>query len=246
MFKNKVIIVTGSSSGIGAETALAFAREGASVVITYKENKNGAEEVASKINLFGGKSLVIQADLINELEAKNVIEETKEKFGKLDILVNNAGRYIDGDEWDGSSEIWTKSLSQNLISVMSMSKYAIEIFQNQKSGILINMASRFSAQGQYDALSYSASRAGVVNITQAYAKLLAPFGRANAVSPGAVNTGYWLRAPKDELELTISESPLKKLVEVMDVVNLILFLASDKASSITGQNIFVDGGFNLK
>lgn len=246
MFKNKVVIVTGSSSGIGAETALAFAKEGASVIITYKENKKGADDIASQICILGGKVLVIQADLINESEAKNVVEKTKDEFGRLDILVNNAGRYIDGDEWNGNADIWTKSLAQNLVSTMNMSKYAIEVFQNQKSGILVNMSSRFSIQGQYDALAYSASRAGIVNITQSYAKLLAPFGRANAVSPGAVNTGYWLRAPKDELEATIAQSPLKKLVEVEDVANLILFLASDKASSITGQNIFVDGGFNLK
>lgn len=246
MFKNKVVIVTGSSSGIGAETALAFAKEGASVVITYKENKNGADETASKVNELGGKSLVIQADLINESEAKNVVEKTKEGFGRLDILVNNAGRYIDGDEWNGNADIWTKSLAQNLISVMNMSKYAIEIFQNQKSGILVNVASRFCTQGQYDALSYAAAKAGIVNITQSYAKLLAPFGRANAVSPGAVNTGYWLRAPKEELQEIISKVPLGSLIEIKDVVEMILFLASDKSANITGQNIFVDGGFNLK
>lgn len=246
MLKNKVVIVTGSSSGIGAQTVLAFAKEGASVVITYKENKDGADEIAYQISAVGGKSLIIQADLINELDAKNVIEKTKEEFGRLDILVNNAGRYIDGDEWNGNSDIWTKSLAQNLVSTMNMSKYAIEIFQNQNSGILINIASRFSIQGQYDALAYSASRAGIVNITQSYAKLLAPFGRANAISPGAVKAGYWLRAPKEELEIAIAESPLKKLIEIEDVVNLILFLASDKASSITGQNIFVDGGYSLK
>lgn len=246
MFKNKVVIVTGASSGIGAETALAFAKEGASVVVSYKENKRGAKETASKINAVGGEALIVQADLINEKETRKIIEATVQKFGRLDVLVNNAGRYIAGDEWNGSAEIWTKSIEQNLISVMSMSKYAIELFQKQKSGVIVNLASRFCVQGQHDALSYAAAKAGVVNITQAYAKLLALFGRANVVSPGAVNAGYWTRAPKEELEATIDESPLKKLVEIQDIAEMILFLSSDKAASITGQNIFVDGGFGLK
>jgi 3-oxoacyl-[acyl-carrier protein] reductase len=246
MFKDKVAIVTGSSSGIGAETALAFAKEGAQVVVTYKENKAGADEVAGKIKELGGKTLVVQADLIDESEAKNVVKKTMQEFGQIDVLVNNAGRYIDGDEWNGNAEIWTRSLEQNLVSVMSMSKYVIEIFQKQRSGVIVNISSRYSAQGQFDAISYAAAKAGVANITQAYAKMLAPFGRANAVSPSAVNTGYWLSAPKEELNATIAQVPLGKLVEPKDIAEMVLFLASDKASNVTGQNIFVDGGYGLK
>ncbi len=242
MFKNKIVIITGASSGIGAETALAFAKEGANLVITYKENKAGAEEIASKIIQTGSRAVIIQADLINESDAKKVINKTLQEFGKLDVLVNNAGRYIDGDEWNGSAEIWTKSLQQNLVSVMNMSKYAIEIFQQQKSGVIVNISSRYSAQGQYDAISYSAAKAAVANITQAYAKLLIPFGRANAISPGPVNTGYWLTASKEELESTLENIPLGKLIETKDVAEMVLFLSSDKAKNITGQNIFVDGG----
>jgi len=241
MFKNKVVIVTGASSGIGAETALAFARKGANVVITYKENKTGADEISEKILALGSKTLVLQADLMLESDAKNVVEKTKQEFGKLDILVNNAGRYIDGDEWNGNADIWTKSLQQNLVSVMSMSKYVIEIFQQQKSGVIVNISSRYCADGQYDALAYAAAKAGVVNITQAYAKLLAPFGRANTVSPGAVNTGYWLRAPKEELEKNLANIPSGKLVEPEEVAEKVLFLASDESSDINGQNIFLDG-----
>ncbi|EKD58904.1 MAG: 3-oxoacyl-[acyl-carrier-protein] reductase [uncultured bacterium] len=246
MFEDKVVIITGASSGIGAETALAFAKEGANVVITYKENQSGAEEISYKLTAMGCKMMAIQADLIDELESKNVIEMTKKKFGKIDILVNNAGRYIDGDEWDGTAEIWTKSLEQNLVSVMNMSKYAAKLFQEQKSGVIVNISSRLSAQGTYDSLSYSAAKAGVANITQSYAKLLAPFGRVNAVSPGAVKAGYWLTAPKDELEEVLKNVPLGKLVESRDIAEMVLFLASEKAKSITGQNIFVDGGYNLK
>ncbi|MDD5464267.1 MAG: SDR family oxidoreductase [Candidatus Moranbacteria bacterium] len=239
MFKDKVVIVTGASSGIGAETALAFARSGASVAITYNENKAGADEIASKINSLGCKSLIVQANLTIDLDAKNVIDKTRQEFGKIDILVNNAGRYIDGDEWNGDCKIWTKSLLQNLVSVMSVSKYAIEVFQQQKSGVIVNISSRYSTDGQYDALAYAAAKAGVANITQAYAKLLAPFGRANAISPGAVNTGYWLRAPKEELEKNLANIPSGKLVEPKEVAEKVLFLASDESLDINGQNIFI-------
>ncbi|MEI8343407.1 MAG: SDR family oxidoreductase [Candidatus Moraniibacteriota bacterium] len=247
MFENKVVIVTGASSGIGEQIALAFAKEGSNLVITYKENKQGAKEVASKIkNENKSKVLIVQADLTVDSEAESVVKKTIQEFGRIDFLVNNAGRYISGDEWNGKAEIWNKSLQQSLISVMSMSKYAIEIFQNQKFGDIINISSRYSTRGQADALAYSAAKAGVANITQAYAKILAPFGRANTVSPGAVKAGYWLNAEKEELEETLEDVLLEKLVETKEIAEMVLFLASDKANSITGQNIFVDGGYGLK
>ncbi len=226
----KTILITGGSSGIGKATALMFAKNGANIAFTYKSNKAGADEVTKEIENLGQKALAVQADLISEKEAKNVVSQTIKTFGKIDVLVNNAGRYIDGDEWNGSADIWVKSLQQNLVSVMNISKYVIEVFQKQKSGIMINIASRYSTDGQFESLSYGASKAGVVNITQAYAKLLAPFGRANAISPSAVRAGYWLRAPKEEVEAQ------GKLVEPEKVAEKVLFLASDEAKDINGQN----------
>ncbi len=233
MFKDKTVLITGGSSGIGAATAIMFAKNGANVAITYKDNKEGAERVAAEIEKLGQKALTIQADLINEVEAKNAVNETIRKFGRIDILVNNAGRYIDGDEWNGPSEVWVKSLQQNLVSVMNVSKYVIEVFQRQKSGVMINLSSRYSTDGQFESLSYAAAKAAIVNITQAYTKLLAPFGRANAISPSAVRAGYWLRAPKEELKAQ------GKLIKPEKVAEKILFLASDEAEDINGQNILI-------
>jgi 3-oxoacyl-[acyl-carrier protein] reductase len=229
----KIVLITGGSSGIGKATALMFAKSGANIVFTYKTNKNEADEVVNEIESLGQKVIAIQANLINEIEAKKVVDETIKEFGKIDVLVNNAGRYISGDEWNGSSDIWVKSLQQNLVSVMNVSKYVIEIFQKQKSGVMINIASRYSTDGQPDSLAYSASKAGVVNITQAYAKLLAPFCRVNAISPSAVKAGYWLRASKEEVEAQ------GKLVETDKVAEKVLFLVSDEAKDITGQNFQV-------
>lgn len=235
--QNKIVIITGGSSGIGATTALLFAEQGANIVFTYKKNKKGSEQTKNKIKDLGVKVLTIKADLTSEKDAKKVVKETIKEFGRIDILVNNAGRYIDGDEWNGSSKIWIKSLEQNLVSMMSVSKYAIEVFQKQKSGVIINVASRHAKEGQFDAISYGAAKAGVVNITQAYAKLLAPFGRANSVSPTATRAGYWLTAPKEELKMKEN-----KLIEPDLVAKQILALATD--DSITGQNVFVDGNLS--
>jgi 3-oxoacyl-[acyl-carrier protein] reductase len=243
--QDKIVIVTGASSGIGAATALLFAKEGANVAITYKKNKEGAEKVGEEIKNLGRGVIIEQAELGSQVDAKRVIDAVMQKFGRLDVLVNNAGGYIPGEEWDGTPETWIPSISQNLISVMNMSKLVIQIFQKQQSGVIINLTTRYVYSGQPDALAYSASKAAVLNATQAYAKLLAPFGRANAVSPAAVRAGYWTRAPKEELDATLADMPLG-LIEPEDIANTILFLASDKARMITGQNIPVDAGFSLK
>lgn len=228
---NKTVLITGGSSGIGKATALLFAKNGADIVITYKENKEGADEVIRKINEMGGKALAVQANLINENEAKIVVEKTIQLFGKIDVLVNNAGRYIEGDEWNSTPEVWLKSLQQNLVTAMNISKFVIEIFQKQNRGVMVNIASRYSTDGQFDSLSYAAAKAGIANITQAYAKLLAPYGRANAISPSAVRSGYWLKAPKAELEAQ------PKLIEPEKIAEKILFLASEDSKDINGQNI---------
>jgi len=239
MFTNKTILITGGSSGIGEATALMFAQNGADIAITYRSNKEGANEVVKKIKNLGRKAIAVQANLISEGEAKKVVDRAMKKFGKIDILVNNAGRYIEGDEWNGSSDIWLESLQQNLLSMMNVSKYVIEIFQKQKNGIMINVASRHGLDGQYDAISYAAAKAGVINITQAYAKLLHPFGRANSVSPSATNAGYWLTASKNEVEETLTSRPNHKFIEPETIAKKIIFLASDDAKDITGQNFLI-------
>jgi 3-oxoacyl-[acyl-carrier protein] reductase len=240
MFENKVILITGGSSGIGAATALLFAQKGADVVITFKRNKSGAKNIVSEIQKFGRKAFAIKADLISDRQSRKVIEKTVKVFGKIDVLINNAGRYIEGDEWNGSSKIWLKSLETNLLSMMNISRYAVEFFQKQKSGVMVNVSSRHGLDGHPDIISYSAAKAGVINITQTYAELMAKFGgRANSVSPWATNAGYWLTAPKDELDMTIKESPNGRLVETQTVAEKIVFLASSEASGINGENFLI-------
>lgn len=238
MFKDNVVLVTGSSKGIGKATALSFAKEGAKVVVNYLKSKKEAEEVVTEIKKTTD-AISIKCDVSDEKQVKKMIATIMQKFGKLDILVNNVGNYIDGDEWNGSSEVWERTLKEDLISAMNTSKYAAEIFLKQKNGVIINVASRYSISGHYDAFAYAASKAGLVSITQSYAKLLAPNGRANAVSPWPVRAGYWLRASPEEFE-TIKKQPAKRLLEPQEIANAILLVASSK-SKLNGENVLVDG-----
>jgi 3-oxoacyl-[acyl-carrier protein] reductase len=239
-FQNKVVLITGSSKGIGKATAILFAKEGAKVIINYSKSEKEANETLLQVKKLTD-AIVVKCDVSDEKQVEKMIKTIVQKFGRIDILVNNAGYYFDGDEWNGTSDIWEKTLKTNLISVMNVSKYVAQIFQKQKSGIIVNVSSSYSIRGHYESLTYAASKAGVVNVTQAYARLLSPYGRANAVSPRAVRAGYWLRAPKEELKETIAISPAKRLIEPEEVAEVILTLASDKSSKITGQNVVVDG-----
>lgn len=239
-FKDKVVLITGSSRGIGKATALLFAKEGAKVIINYSKSEKEANDTliqAKKLT----NAIAIKCDVTDEKQVEKMIKTIIQKFSKLDILINNAGKYIDGDEWNGNSISWNKTLKENLISVMNTSKYAAKIFQKQKSGVIVNVSSRQSIYGRPDSIAYAAAKAGVVNVANSYAQLLSPYGRANAVSPWPVKAGYWLRAPKKELEETIANSPAKRLIEPEEVAEVILTLASDESSKITGQNIIVDG-----
>ena len=238
--KNKIALVTGSSRGIGKAIALMLSKEGAKVIVNYSKSEKEANEVLKEIKK-NSDGIAIKCDVSDEKAAKEMIDRILKKFGRIDILVNNVGKYIDGDEWNGSSEIWEETLKYNLIPAMNVSKYVIEIFQKQKSGIIVNIASRMSVSGKFDAIAYSAAKAGIVSITQSYAKLLSPFGRANAISPGAVKAGYWLRAPKEELEQTIATLPKKRLIEPEEIANKVLFLVSDESKEINGQNILMLG-----
>lgn len=245
MSNNKIVLITGASSGIGKATALRFAEDKAKIIINYLNNTDGATEVAEMVKQLGAEVITVQADISKEEGARYLTEKSIEAFGTIDILINNAGGFIEGDEWNGSAMVWQASIEKNLLSVLNVSKSVIPLFLKDKKGVIINTSSRYSVSGQADAITYAASKTAIVNITQSYAKLLAPFGRANAVSPGAVNTGYWLRASKKEIEENLAKIPMNKFVEPKEVAELIYYLASDKAKMITGQNIIIDGGYSL-
>ena len=242
--KNKIVLVTGASTGIGAETAKLFAKEGAIVIINYLNSETSAIKVLESVQRYS-EGIIVKCDVTNEEEVKKMVNDIIIKYSKIDILVNNVGGYLEGDEWNGNSNIWEESLNLNIISTLNVSKYVSQEFLKLGSGVIVNVASRYARMGHYDSITYAAAKAAIVNITQAYSKLLSPLGRANSVSPGATDAGYWKVAPKEEIEIAKSKSPHNKLIDPKHIAEVILFLASEKSKMINGQDILVDGGLML-
>lgn len=239
----KTSVITGSSGNIGLAIASEFAALGHNLVLQYRShNEPLLKFVANHPQV---KILTVQADLATDAGAKKVIDLACAEFGTVDTVVNNAGSYTETDEWTGSVEVWKKTLDDNLISMLAVSKYAALQFQKQHAGCLVNIASRKAVFGHYEELAYSAAKAGVLNATVSYAKLLSPFARVNAVCPGAVESGYWLNAPKKELKNHINNTAHKRLINPQEVAAVVAFFASDAASMVTGQYLLVDGGNSL-
>lgn len=244
LLKDKTALVTGASSGIGAAIAKAFAAEGAFVIINYLKNKSGAESTLAAVRKWSD-GMIMQADLTSEEQVAAMFRQIEKDGTSLDILVNNVGAYFAGDEWNMDNAAWEQTFKTNVLAALSVSKHAAEQFVKNKKGVMVNIASVRGNKPRPTAIAYGASKAGVISLTQSYAKLLAPFGRANSISPGIVNAGYWLTAPAKELKEEQKNIPMQKLVQPEDVANLVVFLASDQSAMITGQNIAVDGGYLL-
>lgn len=243
MLKGKTAVVTGAARGIGRAIALLLAKNGANLVINYRSSDKAINELAEEIKSFGVSCQVVQGDVSNFDDAKNIIETAVSTFGTLDILVNNAGITKDGLLMRMKEDDFDSVISVNLKGAFNCIKHASSIMLKQKSGRIINISSVVGITGNAGQVNYSASKAGVIGMTKSTAKELASRGiTVNAVAPGFIVTDMTevlSDKVKDQIKLTI---PLKKLGEAEDVANLVVFLASERAKYITGQVINVDGG----
>ncbi len=249
---DRVVIVTGAGGGIGRATALRFANEGASVVVSDMDEA-GAHETVRLIQEGGGKALAVIASVAVRAEAQNVVDAALARFGKLDILINNAGitrdaltvRVKDGDVKMMSDEQWDAVLNVNLKGTWLMSQLAAVSFIQQKRGVIVNTAS-IAAEGNIGQANYAASKAGVIGLTKTLALEWARFNiRVNCIAPGGVKTRMTATIPENIVANLIERIPLKRFAEPEEIAATHLFLASDDASYITGQVIFVDGGVTV-
>jgi 3-oxoacyl-[acyl-carrier protein] reductase len=245
-FANKISLITGASSGIGRSIAIELAKNGSTVVIHYHNNQQGALETLEMIENAGGKGSIIKADLNQQTEVKQTIQAILEEYSTIDFLVNNAGGYVGEDEWNGSYVAWQETLNRNVLTVLLTSREVCQIFTNTKKGKIVNIGSRLAISGDYEGICYAAAKAAVVNITKSFAKLLAPFGTANCISPGAARSGYWISAPESEKSSLITNLPLARFVEPEEIARAVVFLLSPESDSITGHNLLIDSGYNLK
>ena len=245
-FKDKVVLVTGSSRGIGRSIVVKFAKEGANVIVNYKTNDREAQTITEIISSYGNECICIKADVSKEKDVKRMIETIIEKFGRIDILVNNAGIAIDNDFQNRSIKDWQETLNTNLIGVFLTSKYAGKYMLENKYGKIINMSSTNGIDTIYPySIDYDASKAGLINLTKNLAIEFAPFINVNAVAPGWVNTGMNDDLSKSYLKAEMEKILLKRFAEPEEIADVVLFLASDKARYIDGETIRVDGGLKL-
>ncbi|UYZ00722.1 SDR family oxidoreductase [Peribacillus frigoritolerans] len=241
--ENKVAIVTGGASGIGASTAQLFAEEGAKVVIADFADHGRA--VSEELNGKGYDTLFVKTDVTNENNVKNMIEETVNKYGKLDIMFANAGIARDGNIHELSYEQWQKTIDINLSGVFLSDKYAIEQMQKQSTGgAIVNTGSIHSHAGKPGVTAYSAAKGGVKLLTQTLGATYAKDGiRVNAVCPGYIDTPLIAEAQGEIRQGLIDLHPIGRLGRAEEVAKAVLFLASDDASFVTGTSLIVDGGY---
>ena len=240
--QNKVAIITGSSRGIGAATAKLFAEEGAKVVVQYKENKTAAEKVFR--SLAGNGHIILRADVSKENEAVKLVEAVMEKYNRIDILVNNAGE-IGQRGWTINAKEWQRIIDVNLTSAWLLIRQVAPIMKKQESGAIVNLSSTV-ARGVAAIMPYSCAKGGIISLTAGFAKELAPHIRVNAVAPSNVKTDMTKSAGPELIEFFRQQTPLKRIADPEELAKVILFLASNDSSYITGHRLVVDGGYSLK
>ncbi|MFW6069052.1 MAG: 3-oxoacyl-[acyl-carrier-protein] reductase [Chloroflexota bacterium] len=247
LLADKIAIITGASRGLGRAIALDLAANGAGVVANYNSSADEAQELVNQIEQDGGRALAVQADVSQLSEAQELVKVTREHFGQIDILVNNAGTTRDTLLMMMKEDDWDVVLDTNLKSLFNCCKAVLRPMLRQKrGGRIINISSVVGLVGQGGQTNYAASKAGIVGFTKSLAKEMGPRQiTVNAVAPGYFPTALTAALPEDLMNKALDLIPLGRLGELEEVAHLVTFLASDRASYITGEVIKVDGGLAM-
>jgi 3-oxoacyl-[acyl-carrier protein] reductase len=246
--KGKVAVVTGASKGIGAAIAKQLAADGAQVVVNYASSRAGAEKVVSDITQGGGKAVAIGGSVTNEADIEKLFKETTRIFGKVDILVNNAGIYSSAPLEQVTVEDYKRQYDTNVLGLLLATKAALPHFRAD-GGSVVNISSIVSTLAPPASSVYSSTKGAVDTITKSLAKELGPRKiRVNAVNPGFVITEGTKSAGiagSDFETQAVAQTPLGRAGQPEDIAPPVSFLASDDARWITGETIFVSGGFAI-
>ena len=241
--RNKVAVITGGSRGIGYATVEAFLQAGATVVLTASSQANADKSVATLKEKYPNAVIAgIAPDLTCMDCVRKAFDQVVEEFGSLDILVNNAGMSESTPLSQYTEELFDKVMDLNVKGVFTATKAAADIMVKQGKGVILNTTSMVSVYGQPSGFSYPASKFAVNGLTLSLARELGPKGiRVNAVAPGITETDMMRAVPKEVIDPLIAQIPLRRLGQPEDIANAFLFLASDRASYITGTVLQVDG-----
>ena len=243
----RVALVTGAQQGIGAAIALAFGREGASVVVNYLDNQAAAEAIVKSIHEAGGCSVAIAGSVARLGDVRSMVEAGN-TFGGIDILVNNAGIFPRVDFLQMTEAQWDEVLNVNLKGIFFCTQAVVrQLVEHGRPGAVVNLASSAAFRSSPRGVHYVSSKAGIVGFTRATALELAHYRiRVNAIAPGTTDTAqprYGMS--EEELQAVGRQVPLGRMAVPDDVASMALFLASEEASHITGQTMHVNGGAYL-
>ena len=244
--KKKVAVVTGASRGIGRAIALELAFRGAAVVINYNGSEERAKEVQKEIEQKGGEAMIMQWNVADYKACESAVKDIVKTYGSIDILVNNAGITKDGLLMGMSEEDFDKVIDVNLKGSFNMMRFVSRQMLRQRSGHIISMASVVGIVGNAGQANYAASKAGIIGMTKSAARELASRGiTVNAVAPGFIETEMMDQMTDAAKEAGKAQIPFGRYGKTEEIANVVAFLASEKASYITGQVLCVDGGMAM-
>lgn len=239
----RVIIVTGASKGIGRAICRAFACHDTFIILNYHHSDEDAHKTAHEIMSAGADAIVEKVDITDYKAVKKMIDKVVNQLGRIDVLINNAGLIRDGFIMLMNEQDWDDVININLKGVFNCSKAVSEQMIFQKNGVIVNVASLSGITGLSGQTNYSAAKGGVIAFTRALSKELAPFGiRVNAVAPGVIETDMLNSLSEKAKNKFLENIPMKRFGSPEEVASVVHFLASDKASYITGEVINITGG----
>jgi len=239
-----VALVTGSSRGIGRAIAVELAREGWAVCINYLERREAAEALAAELRAEGLEAAALQADVADRKAVEAMVRTAEADLGPVDLLVNNAGISRQGLFQDTDDGTWDRMLGVNLTGARNACMAVLPHMISQKRGNIVNISSIWGLRGASCEVAYACTKAAIVGLTRSLALELAPSGiRVNAVAPGCIETDMVKVLSRETRNMLVEETPLRRLGTPEDIAHAVAFLASEKASFITGQVLTADGGF---
>lgn len=240
--KNKVVLITGASQGIGKSTAVALSKQGASVIINFNSNEKLADKVLNECNKYSQGNMVIKTDITKDSDVKEMFDKISKKYNKLDILINNAGIFDDSDS-PINIKAFENIFSVNFLSQVRVTKYALEIM---KVGKIINVSSVHGkiGHGRAEAIAYSAMKAAFDSYTKNLAKDLAPDIIVNAIAPGKTLTSMWGNLGEREERELASTQLINRFILPEEIAEGVVFLIKNDA--ICGEILTIDGGMSLK
>lgn len=242
--KNKVVLITGASSGIGKETAIQFAKEQAIIVINFRDNHEGAKVTLSEVEKYS-QGTCIQADVSSRAEISRLCSEVYRRYGRIDILINNAAVPSERSSFlETDQQTMENIVTVNLLGPILVSQTVIPYMQQQGEGKILFTGSIRGAEGGGRTIVYSAAKAGIHNVTKTLAKELAPHIQVNAVAPGYLKTKFHADIDADKEAKFLDQTYLKRAIREQEIAEGFVFLAKNDA--ITGQVLYIDGGYTLK